>query len=1093
MSQVYTSDLKEAFVDATLEERRLHENKTREKYWLKWGPYLSERAWATVREDYSSNGDAWSHFPFEHAASRAFRWGEDGIFGVSDNRQLICMSLALWNGHDPILKERLFGVTGPQGNHGEDVKELYYYIDSTPTHSYMKALYKYPFAKPFPYEELVKVNGERGYQDREFEVYEIDGLYQDQEEGDEPYFDVMFEMAKGDDNPNDLNFRITAYNRSNKRSGELYLIPQVFFRNTWGWCRKTAHKPHLQQAGKNFVKVETEKYGTRTAVFAPSPGGFGEGGPEGADADTDAEDIDPELLFTENESNLEKLFNSGPNPAPFAKDAFHDYIIRKKESAVNPDAEGTKSCAVYHFPSIPPGEYVTVRYKFTDEELPLYNDELVIDEEEFDTIFERREEEADNFYWKITPLHLSDELRKVQRQAFAGLMWSKQFYNFIQDQWYNGDPNVKPRPPPNRAGGRNKDWKHMYAEDILSLPDKWEYPFFASWDTAFHCIPIAMVDPEFAKKQLDLLTREWYMHPNGQMPAYEWNFGDVNPPVHAWAVYRVFKIERNMYKREDRVFLERVFQKLLLNFTWWVNRKDSDGNNVFEGGFLGLDNIGIFNRSEPLPTGGTLEQADSTGWMAFFSLQMLNIALELAKENPVYEDIASKFFEHFILISDAMSFKYIKNPNSEDFEEEVKESLWNDKDEFYYDAISWGDPFKQQLPIRSLVGLIPLYACMTLEPQVLERFPGFKKRVDWFIKNRGDIFDRNIASMERRGIGERLLLSLVSKDRLEAILRRMLDESEFLSDYGIRSLSKYHEEHPFTMNVDGQDYQVKYLPGESDSGMFGGNSNWRGPIWFPTNFLLIESLQRFFLYYGPNFKVECPVGSGTFLNLAEVAEELEHRLSHLFMPDDKGVRACFFGDHAELLSKGEHFKDLIPFFEYFDGDTGRGLGASHQCGWTALVAKWIHDAGVSCIRLPRTSRDSVSLSSIESQPSSPSKVPMPGRMARRKSTKSLVNLTATLLDLTEEEKRMHRLGNMPHGISPMTSNPDSANEILSSTGSQGEVNSQRDQEITEEEKLPSTHEAESKTIQKLKSKIKGFKLKTKADERADEDELLNNK
>lgn len=1081
MSQVYKSELKDEFVDATLEERRLHENKTRKKYWLKWGPYLSERAWATVREDYSDSGDAWTHFPFEHAASRVFRWGEDGIFGVSDNRQLVCLNLAMWNGHDQILKERMFGVTGPQGNHGEDVKELYYYIDSTPTHSYMKALYKYPFAKAYPYEELVAKNGERGYQDREFEVYEIDGLYSSEEHGDTPYFDVVFEMAKGDDNPNDLNFRVTAYNRSDKRAGELYLMPQVFFRNTWGWCRQTATKPELKKGGSNYIDVQCEKYGKRTAIFAPSPGGFD-------DEDTETQDVEPQLLFTENESNLEKLFDSGPNPAPYAKDAFQEYVVEQNGEAVNPENKGTKSCAVYHFPKIPPGEYVTIRYKFTDVQLAQYEDELVIDEEEFDSIFDRREEEADNFYWKTTPLHISDELRNVQRQAFAGLMWSKQFYHFIQDQWYNGDPNVKPRPPPNRANGRNKDWKHMYTDDVLSLPDKWEYPFFASWDTAFHCIPLSMVDPEFAKHQLDIMTREWYMHPNGQMPAYEWNFSDVNPPVHAWAVYRVFKIERNMYKREDRVFLERVFQKLLLNFTWWVNRKDSNGQNVFEGGFLGLDNIGVFNRSEPLPTGGTLEQADSTGWMAFFSLQMLNIALELAKENPVYEDIASKFFEHFILISDAMSFRYTKNTESEEFQEEIKESLWNEEDQFYYDAISWGGPFKQQLPIRSLVGLIPLYACMTLEPQILDKFPSFKKRVDWFINNKSEIFDRNIASMKYRGVGERLLLSLVNKDRLEAILRRMLDETEFLSDYGIRSLSKYHEEHPFVMDVNGNKYEVKYLSGESDSGMFGGNSNWRGPIWFPVNFLLIESLQRFFLYYGPEFKVECPVGSGVFLNLAEVAEELEHRLIHVFMPDENGNRACYEGDNSEMLSQDEYFRDLVPFYEYFDGDTGRGLGASHQCGWTALVAKWIHDAGVSCIRLPRSSRGSRS-ASISSKASSPVRPVMPGRMARRKSAKSLVNLTGTLLDLTEEEKRIYQLGSVPHTQVRSTSNAGTAADKDERKGASQEQSARYEAES--DFKAPTSHSSEAKVIEDLKKKMDSFNLTDDANERADEEELLN--
>ena len=1000
----------------TTEEKRLQQNKNREKYWLKWGPYLSERSWATVKEDYSHDGDAWSFFPFEHANSRVFRWGEDGLFGVSDNRQIICSNVAVWNGKDPILKERMYGLTSHQGNHGEDGKELYYYVDNLPSHAYMKAIYKYPFNKPYPYEELVAKNAERGYDDQEFEIYEIDGLFKEKDTGDTPYFDIVYEMAKDDDNPMDLNFRITAYNRSSTKYGELYIIPQVFFRNTWSWETTDRVKPHLSKTGNNFVTLNTEKYGTHYAIFAPSPGEFdsSEQGSDEENSDDEAADIEPILLFTENESNLKKLFNSKENPAPYTKDAFNEFIINEDSSAVNPEEEGTKSCAVYHFPKIPPNEYVTVRYKLTDQALPKLDDEMIIDEDDFDALFDRREQEADNFYWRVTPNPISDSLRMVQRQAFAGLLWSKQFYYFVQDEWFNGDPMQKPPPPKNRANGRNKDWKHMYAQNILSLPDKWEYPFFASWDTAFHCIPLAMIDPEFAKKQLDLFTREWYMHPNGQIPAYEWNFSDVNPPVHAWAVYRVFKIERNMYGREDRVFLERVFQKLLLNFTWWVNRKDHDGNNVFEGGFLGLDNIGIFNRSEPLPTGGTLEQADSTGWMAFFSLQMLNIALELAKNNPVYEDIATKFFEHFLYISDSMSFKY-EIDSADNFKEEVKESLWNEDDKFYYDAISWGEPFKQQLPIRSLVGLIPLYACMTLEPRILDKFPGFKKRIDWFLENRSAMFGRNIASMEKRGVGERLLLSLVNKERLEAILSRMLDETEFLSDYGIRSLSKYHEKHPFTMSVNGEKYEVSYLPGESNSGMFGGNSNWRGPVWFPTNFLLVESLQRFFLYYGPEFKVECPKGSGEFLNLAQIAEELQHRLIHLFIPDAEGHRAVYHGEYSDLLSKDPNFENLIPFYEYFDGDTGRGLGASHQCGWTALVAKWIHDTGLSCIRLPRTPRSSVNVANLDNAHInsllSDVKPNMPRKMARRKSSKSLINLTATQLELTEEEKYLHYIGN----------------------------------------------------------------------------------
>ncbi|EJS44161.1 YMR196W [Saccharomyces arboricola H-6] len=1065
--------LRDKFVDSTVEEERLNENRNHEKYWYRWGPYLSERSWATVREDYSLNGDAWSNFPFEHANARVFRWGEDGLFGVSDNKQLVCMNVALWNGKDERLKERLFGLTGPQGNHGEDVKELYFYLDNTPTHSYMKALYKYPFKKAFPYEELVQKNAERGYEDKEFEVYDIDGLYRDNETDDNPYFDVFYEMAKDDENPSELNFRLTIHNRSKIDSGELYVAPQLFFRNTWAFDgTKTKDKPLLERDAEatNLINMTHKKYGNCQMVFQPSPGGFSSNADE-EEEDEEVEDIDPLLLFTDNESNLVKLFNEEKNPSEYTKDAFEEYIVKDKSDAVNPENKGTKACAVYHFKNIPPGEYVTVRYKFTNNpESSIFKAQelAVVDEDEFDSVFDNREEEADNFYWRITPLPISDELRNLQRQAFSGLLWTKQFYNFTYDAWYNGDANIKPRPPPNRANGRNKNWKQLYIEDVLSMPDKWEYPFFASWDTAFHCIPLAMIDPEFAKRQLDLLTREWYMHPNGQIPAYEWNFNDVNPPVHAWAVYRVFKIERNMYNREDRTFLERVFQKLLLNFTWWVNRKDTEGKNVFEGGFLGLDNIGVFNRSEPLPTGGTLEQADSTGWMAFFSLQMLNIALELAKENPVYEDIASKFFEHFILISDSMSFEYATDITGEKCKDVIKQNLWNETDKFYYDAISWGD-HKEQLPIRSLVGLIPLYASMTLEPSIIKQFPGFKKRVDWFVNNRPEIFDRNIASMSKKGVGERLLLSLVTKERLTAILTRLLDETEFLSAYGIRSLSKYHEEHPFEMNVNGVEYTVKYLPGESDSGMFGGNSNWRGPIWFPTSFLIMEALQRFYLYYGSDFRVECPVGSGDYLNLAEVAEELGYRMIHLFVPDENGERAVHYGDHSKFLSTDPYFKDYVPFFEYFDGDTGRGLGASHQCGWTALVAKWISDVGISCVRLPRTPRSSVATTASTESSEQGHKMK---RMARRKSAKSLVNYTATILDLTEEEKRHHRIGGTHSGLTPQSSiSSDKARHLM--------------EEMNEEEGIHETivpedrHKFETKLISKLKDKVKNMKVTDK--------------
>lgn len=889
--------------------------------------------------------------------------------GVSDNHQLVCLSLSMWNENDEILKEKAFGVTGPQGNHGEDVKEVYYYLDNTPSHSYMKYLYKYP-QRAYPYKQLVEENAKRGYDQREFEL-EDTGIFEDN-----AYFDVVFEMAKADDE--ELYFRVTAYNRG-AAPAPLHLLPHLVFRNTWSWGVPEEESRAKPKVSKEFeednlsVKVDHWKFGNRRFVFAPSPG-------------IKDQDVEPTLLFTENETNKKRLYKCEENDVKYVKDAFHDYVIDDDTAAVNPDNEGTKCCAWFSFDEdggVPAGDYVTVRYKLTQQ-----SQREVFDEEEFDSVFSKRQDEADEFYWKVTPLPIPDTLRNVQRQAFAGLLWTKQFYHFVHEYWYGGDPASKVRPPTDRANGRNREWKHMYIDDVLSLPDKWEYPFFAAWDTAFHCVPFAMIDPDFAKKQLELLTREWYMHPNGQVPAYEWNFSDVNPPVHAWAAFRVYKTERKMYGRADREFLERVFQKLLLNFTWWVNRKDFEGKGVFEGGFLGLDNIGVFNRSEPLPTGGTLEQADSTGWMAFFSLQMLNIALELAKTNHTYEDIASKFFEHFLLISDAMTFR--DAPSDKTDSEPTEKSLWNEEDHFYYDAISYGGPFTQQLPVRSLVGLIPLYASLTLEPQLIEKFPGFKKRLDWFINRRKNIAERNIASIDKRGVGERLLLSLVDKDRLVHILRRMLDESEFLSDYGIRSLSKYHADHPFKMEVHGQKYEVSYVSGESLSGLFGGNSNWRGPIWMPVNFLLIESLQRFFLYYGPEFKVECPVGSGEMLNLAQVAQELQHRLIRLFVAHD-GERAC---SKQTTLYQGEHFKDYIPFYEYFDGDTGRGLGASHQCGWTALVAKWIQDTGLTYMAPSEECNQYYPRSEI------------PARLGRRRSTKSLIQLTANSLEMSEEEVKV---------------------------------------------------------------------------------------
>ncbi|KHN97348.1 Six-hairpin glycosidase-like protein [Metarhizium album ARSEF 1941] len=920
----------------TEEERRLKEDRERTKYWKKWGPYVAERQWATVREDYSADGDAWSHFPHEHARSRAFRWGEDGIAGVSDTHGLQNIAFSFWNEEDDFLKERLFGLSNPQGNHGESIKEAHFHVDNTPLeksdspeadllprhqHSYMKFLYKYPQNK-FPYQDLIEENGRRGKEDEEYQIIDT-GVFDENR-----YWDIFIETAKESDDPDELLFRVTAWNRG-PDPAPLHIIPIVWFRNTWSWGHESQDKrPSIAAHSDLSVKSNHYSLGDRYLHYSPSPG-----------VGSSGEDVMPLWMFTENDTNYELLYKQ-KNQQPYVKDAFHRYVVDGEKAAINPTRTGTKSSAWFNFNEdggVNPGECAVVRFRFSKKDM------TYLDEEEFDDVIEKRREEADEFYYRISPLPMTDDLRNVQRQAFSGMMWTKQHYHFIWDQWAKGDPWTPP-PPPDRLGVRNSQWKHMHCDDILSMPDSWEYPFFAAWDSAFHCIPLAMIDPDFAKKQLDLFTREWYCHPNGQLPAYEWNFGDVNPPVHAWATFRTFKIERKMYGRQDLDFLERVFQKLLLNFTWWVNRKDADGKNVFEGGFLGLDNIGLFNRSEPLPTGGVLEQADSTGWMAFYCLSMLNIALELAKHRRIYEDIASKFFEHFILISDAMTFRTGQKD---------EKSLWNEEDGFYYDAISWGGPWIQQLPVRSLVGLIPLYATTTLEPELLNKLPTFRKRVEWFVQHREDMAERNMASIRKRGKGDRLLLSIVSKDRLEKILKHMLDEDEFFSDHGIRSLSKYHKDKPFSMEVNGQQFKVGYVPGDSDTGLFGGNSNWRGPIWLCVNFLLVESLQRYYLFYGPEFQVECPTRSGDYMHLGKVAEEIQHRLQHLFARTDDGRRRINAGD--DRLDFDEHWKDYLWFHEFFDGDSGRGLGATHQCGWTGLIARMIHDTGTNC-RLPQTPR-----------------------------------------------------------------------------------------------------------------------------------------
>ncbi|KAF8335749.1 uncharacterized protein EI90DRAFT_2913018 [Cantharellus anzutake] len=963
----------------SVEEYRLDQDRDRERHWKRWGPYLSERQWATVREDYSANGDAWSHFPHDHARSRAYRWGEDGIGGICDNHGRLCWSLALWNEEDDILKERLFGVTGHQGNHGEDVKELYWYLDSTPTHSFMKFLYKYPQCK-FPYDRLVQESVARSREVNEFESMDT-GIFDD-----DRYWDVFIEYAKDADDPQSISIRVTAYNRG-PDPANLHIIPQLWFANTWSWSLPTPPRPVIREASPGVITARHSELSRMNMYCSPSPPpvdaqGHWDSEENGSDDDDDS--IIPELIFTENDTNFQRLYG-GQNKAPFVKDAFHDHIISghrpvvpskapdlvqqsfrtsaSSESSdesdsgtphpepqfVNPDKTGTKAAAHYSFRDVPGrGGCVVVRLKLTPNSPS--KDPAINDEELFDLCIEERRTEADEFYNQVAgPGIGSPDLRSIMRQALAGMLWSKQYYQFIQNEWLQGD-RAQPPPPPERKWVRNKEWRHLHIADVLSMPDKWEYPFFAAWDTAFHCIPLALVDPDFAKKQLDLFTREWYMKPDGQIPAYEWNFSDVNPPVHAWATFRVFKIERKLYGREDLQFLERVFQKLLLNFTWWVNRKDKEGKNVFEGGFLGLDNIGAFNRSEALPNGGTLRQADGTAWMAFFCLNMLNMALELAKHNPVYEDIASKFFEHFIFIADAMTYSL------EDGEETA---LWNEEEGLYFDAIQWGDGSPQQIPVRSLVGLIPLYATLTLEPSVIEKLPSFKKRMEWFIENRPEISQRNMANMKARGRGERRLLALASKERLERILQKMLDENEFLSDYGIRSLSLYHEERPFEMWVNSSKFSVEYWPGDSKSGMFGGNSNWRGPIWLAVNFLLIESLQRFHQYYGPDFQIECPTGSGDFMDLGKVAEEIQHRIIHIFSRDMEGRRATNGGNPK--MDRDPHFRDYVLFHEFFHGNDGRGLGASHQTGWTGLVAYHIVQSGVTC-RLPRTPRTPKSVS-----------------------------------------------------------------------------------------------------------------------------------
>jgi hypothetical protein len=899
--------------------------------WKFFGPYLSERQWGTVREDYSPGGAAWEYFPHDHARSRAYRWGEDGIGGVSDDQSRLCLSLALWNGKDPILKERLFGLTNAEGNHGEDVKELYYYLDATPTHSYLKMLYKYP-QREFPYCRLVEENRRRGKNETEFELLDT-GIFDD-----DRYFDVFIEYAKA--GPEDLLMRVTAHNRGPEEA-QIHLLPQLWFRNTWSW-REGAKKPSLRAMKDGTILAEHPELGSyrlfSDLLPQKSPRAKGDGKTAGL----------PELLFCDNETNVRRLFGQSDARAYF-KDAFHEYVVKGNREATNPERIGTKAGVLYSL-TIPSGGSASVRLRLSGEpSLEQTKSGKRLTESrpaakhpfaDFDRIFSNRIGEANELYGELQRDIADTDARNVQRQAFAGMIWSKQFFYYDVPDWLRGDSAQVP-PPSERNSGRNREWCHLNNADIISMPDKWEYPWYAAWDLAFHCIPLALVDAEFAKAQLVLLTREWYMHPNGQLPAYEWAFGDVNPPVHAWATWRVFQMDRKQRRETDPnytgdlEFLERVFHKLMLNFTWWVNRKDTQGRNIFQGGFLGLDNIGVFDRSAPLPTGGFINQADGTGWMAMYSLNLMRIALELARHNNVYEDIATKFFEHFLHIVEAMN-----NIGEQGI------GLWCDKDEFYYDVLNMPNGQSMPLKVRSMVGLIPLFAVETLDHELLEALPGFNARLKWFLSYRPDLA-KLVSRWDERGMGERHLLSMLRGHRMKCLLKRMLDETEFLAEFGVRALSKVHEQQPYRLEANGMSNEVHYCPAESLSNLFGGNSNWRGPIWMPVNYLIIESLQKFHRYYGDEFRIECPTGSGTFMTIAEVADELSRRLTRLFLKDNDGQRPVL--KYHPKLASDPHFRDYVLFHEYFHGDNGRGVGASHQTGWTGLVAKLIQSQGASAL------------------------------------------------------------------------------------------------------------------------------------------------
>jgi len=873
----------------TREGTRLIMNREKRGHWNRWGPFVAERAWGTVREDYSANGDAWDYFTHDDARSRAYRWNEDGIAGICDRHQYMCFALALWNGEDPILKERTFGLTQDQGNHGEDVKEYFFYLDNTPSHAYMKCLYKYP-QKAYPYDDLLAENRRRTRNDLEYELLDT-GIFNESR-----YFDVFVEYAKAD--AEDLLIRITACNRG-PEAAPLQILPTLWFRNTWTWGRDP-RRPSMRRgpARKDGIATILANHWELGDYILYCNGAH-------------------EVLFTENESNNELLFGSA-NASPYVKDAFHEYVIGKKSAAVNPAAVGTKS-AGHCIHSIGAGETVTVRLRLAAmiEKHPM--DAPFAD---FDTIFRERIDEADEFYNAVFPKALSVEGRLINRQAYAGLLWSKQYYHYVITDWLEGDP-TEPPPPHERLNGRNSEWTHLFSRDVISMPDKWEFPWFATWDLAFHCVALAHVDPQFAKAQILLMLREWYMHPNGQIPAYEWDFGDVNPPVLSLAARAVFETERDCTGVADYAFLERVFQKMMLNFTWWVNRKDALGKNIFQGGFLGMDNIGVFDRGK-LPAGYLLGQADGTSWMATFARSMMAQALLLAEHDRVYEDVASKFWEHYVFIGNAMNS--LTDPHK---------SLWDEEDGFFYDKLTLPSGERAPIRARTMVGFVPLFGTWTVPNTIFDQYPGFQRRRHWFMTHHPDLVN-SVGPMVVPGENNNVMAALVREDQLRRMLTYMLDEEEFFSPFGVRSVSKYHQEHPVVLHLDEQEYRLDYEPGEAVSNLYGGNSNWRGPIWMPMNFLILHALEQYHHYFGDHFLIDCPTGSGVKMNLMQVAGEIARRLSCIFLRDKGGKRALFGG--CELFNNDPHWRDLIPFYEYFHGDTGRGCGASHQTGWTGLIA-----------------------------------------------------------------------------------------------------------------------------------------------------------